>query len=62
MARRERLERVVDRLAVSGTGRPVVHVIRESRPRRLRELGHVWHTDGVKVRTESSDQPLEEDL
>jgi hypothetical protein len=62
MARRKRLEGVVDRFLVSGADRPVVHVIRKLRARGLGKLGHVWLANGVKVRTEASDEPLQPDL
>jgi len=62
MARRKRLEGVVDIFLVSSADRPVIHVIRKLGARRLRKLGYVWHADGIKVRAKASDQPLDPDL
>lgn len=62
VARRERLEGIIDRFLISGADRPVVHVMRELGPRGLGELGHVRHANSVKVRAEATDQPLQPDL
>lgn len=55
VARRKRLQGVVDRFSVSSTDRPVVHVVRKLRARGSGKLGHVRHANGVKVRTKASD-------
>jgi len=55
VARRKRLQGVVDRFPVSSTDRPVIHVVRKLRARGSGKLGHVWHANGVKVRTKASD-------
>ena len=62
VAGRERLEGIIDRFLVSGADRPVIHVIRELRPRGLGELSYVRHTNRVEMGSEAPDQPFEPDL
>ena len=62
VAGREGLEGIIDRLLVSSTDRPVVHVIGELRARGWGKLGHIWHADGIKVRTKAPDKPLDKNL